>query len=199
MLSEFEYNELSERYDLLRQAFNEPTFTVKVSTGGNEGGTYKFKNGVLESWTVSGDLKRDVNKNAGELDVFLESQLNRKNTLKQIFDIVKSRYETYRSMTPRNNRVRRADSFYKAFSNAVAPVYSANVNDRERILPLLDEYATSQADKEAIAEEKARLQAEFGPEIEIRAERKKKIITEVFLYGVPAIIGLVLIIRKFKK
>lgn len=199
MISEAEFNQLTERYDLLREAFNKPSFTVKFSTGGNEGGTYVFKNGVLESYVVTGDLKGDVNENNGEIDLILKGQLSRENNLQKIFEIVKSRYDVFRGMSSRPKKVRRADSFYKAFANALAPIYSANVNEREQILPLLQEYATSETEKQVLGEEMERLKSELAPEMEIRKEKRAKIFTEVILYGVPALTGLILIIRKFRK
>jgi hypothetical protein len=206
--------ELQAIKDLNELQYNKPTFTLSFSSSYGQG-NLEFVEGILVDSYISPDLKELMNRNeythyvtgyqdlevtTSEANYLIQMMSSRTFNIKQIYDFIDFRYEFYQNKTSRPKRVKATDSAYLGIKRSLGPIYQNIYSEYQNSIKALSEVVTDTQNNAILQDEIAEIEAVNGPNLaEIENDRFRKKMTELFLYGVPFIVALVLIIKKWKQ
>lgn len=183
---------------IAKQQYDRPTFGPIEFYSNGKKSSFNFQNGKLIGEGISQAVKQQLNENFLEGNILIQT-LSNENDIKEIFDFVSDRYNFFKSLSNRPKRVKYADSFYLNFKKVLAPYYQEIYQDYQNEIKDEFEIAGDEATRIQLESVLKELERENGPNIaEIENARFRKQITEGFLYGIPAIVCLVLIIKKLR-
>lgn len=197
---------------IAKQQFDKPTFgpiqfESKYST---QKSNFKFIDGKLSSGKIAEKVEEQMRKSTintiiggQEVNVkeneYLFGFFTQTRSIKQIFDFIDNRYRYYQSITNKSKKEKACDSFYLNFKKVLAPYYTEIYQDYKEEIQSQLESVGDEATRVQLESVLNQLERENGPDIsEIENARFRKQITEGFLYGIPAIFCLVLIIKKLR-
>jgi len=181
-----------------KEIYDKPTFDLKFSSNGYSH-AINFSNGVLTSKNINQEVLEKLNKLTGGYSAVGKLEDFGPYNIKEIYDIISSKYNSVQYLKPRDKKTRYTDSFYLNFKKALAPIYTEIVNNYNAELEAGKEKAKDDQTKKAYDDLLTDLEAENGSNIaDIERDRIIKGTIEGLLYGIPAIICIYLIIKKIR-
>jgi len=180
-----------------KQQYDKPTFTVYFSSNGYEH-KISFVDGSLTYRNINPNVLIQLVKKTYLAGLIQLERFGPRN-IKEIYDGVTFAYNSVRRDRPRDKKTRYTDSFYLNFKKAIAPFYTEITENYKNAIESEIESSSDQATKNQLDVVLKELERENGPNIaEIENERFRSQLIEGFLYGIPAIICIVLIIKKIR-
>lgn len=181
-----------------KQQYDRPTFNLYFSSNGYDH-TITCVEGVFVRYSINPNVWNKISSESRSTLQVLTYESQGPFNIKQIWERISRQYTALRSRTQRDKATRYGDSLYLNIKKSLAPIYTEITKNYKNAIEAEIETSEDQATKEQLDVVLKELERENGPNIaEIENERFRSQLVEGFLYGIPAIVCIVLIIKKIR-